>query len=59
MSQKYIQNLLAGILDAYVEDFSAKDIQIDQWNGRIAKDNVKLRPTALDWVWRSLFGAPC
>ena len=28
-------------------------------NGRIAKENVKLRATAMDSIWRSVFGAPC
>jgi TRAP-type C4-dicarboxylate transport system permease large subunit len=51
--------LLVGLLDEYVEDFTANDIQIDQWNGRIAKENVKLRSTAFDWIFQSAFGAPC
>jgi vacuolar protein sorting-associated protein 13B len=59
MLKNYIQNMLVSFLDDYVEDFTANDIQIDQWNGRIAKDNVKLRATALDYVFASVFGAPC
>jgi vacuolar protein sorting-associated protein 13A/C len=59
MLKNYIQNMLVGALDEYVEDFTANDIQIDQWNGRIAKENVKLRSTALDWIFTSIFGAPC
>jgi hypothetical protein len=59
MLKGYIQNMLVGMLDPIVEDFTSDDIQIDQWNGRIAKDNVKLRSTALDSIFRSLFGAPC
>ena len=59
MLKNYIQNLLVGLLDEYVEDFTANDIQIDQWNGRIAKENVKLRSTAFDWIFQSALGAPC
>jgi len=29
MLKNYLQNLLVGLLDEYVEDFTANDIQID------------------------------
>ncbi len=46
--------MLVSALGDYVEDFTANDIQIDQWNGRIIKENVKLKSSALDWLFRSL-----
>lgn len=51
--------MLVSLLGGYVEDFTADDIMIDQWNGRVAKENVKLKSTALEGLTTSLFGAPC
>ena len=59
MLKGYIQNVLVGMLDNFVEDFTSNDIVIDYQNGRIAKYNVKLKSTAMDWIFKSLFGAPC
>ena len=59
MLKGYSQNVLVGMLDNFVEDFTSNDIVIDYQNGRIAKDNVKLKSTAMDWIFKSLFGAPC
>ena len=32
---------------------------IDRWNGRIQKENVKLKKTSLEWLTRWLMGVPC
>jgi len=53
VSDKYIQRLFLPL-----QDFTAHDIVIDQWNGRIAKENVKFKKDAFRSLLGSMLGAP-
>ena len=59
----YLKGLLTRLitenLDFLVEDFTEQDIKIDKWNGRIQKENLKLKSTALEGLTEMLLGAPC
>ena len=42
-----------------MQDFTESDIVIDRWNGRIHKENVKIKRDAFEGLTKSIFGAPC
>ena len=45
-----ITRLITDNLDFLIEDFSEDDIEIDKWNGRIQKENVKLKKNSFEWL---------
>ena len=37
---------------------SDEEVQIDNWNGKVEKDNVKVKKTALSGLFAAAFGTP-
>mmetsp|Transcript_11923 Transcript_11923/g.18395 ORF Transcript_11923/g.18395 Transcript_11923/m.18395 type:complete len:127 (+) Transcript_11923:3-383(+) len=58
MFEKFLKDFIVKEFGAYLEDFTADDIQIDNWNGTIVKENVILKATALEEATREALGAP-
>ena len=54
-----IKGMIVSELGYLVEDFTEKDIVIDGWNGKIRKENVKLRQEPFEDLMRMAFGSPC
>ena len=41
-----------------MKDFQSKDINIERWNGKVLKQNVKLKASALEAISMSTLGVP-
>ena len=53
-----VKNLIVGALETYIEDFTANDIEMDSWFGKISKENVKFKHNAFEGLFRFLCGSP-
>ena len=54
-----IKSVIVSNVGNLIEDFTEDDIVIDRWNGRIQKENVKIKKDAFEWLTKTAFGAPC
>lgn len=50
MFSGYLRNFLVDYAGDYIEDFTAEDINIDSWQGKIIKEHVELKKSALSWL---------
>jgi hypothetical protein len=56
--KKFFKGLIVDALGTYVEDFTEEDIQIDNWNGVVIKEDCIIKKSALQSIMRSAVGAP-
>jgi hypothetical protein len=58
MFEKFFKNIIIDAFKHCIEDFTDNDIQIDQWNGVVVKENAVFKKNTLEMFLKDAIQAP-